>query len=49
MFVCIVVVLGVLEDKIIIEFEVRNIGENICFMNKILKERGIEVMRLLLV
>lgn len=49
MFARIAAALGVPEDKIITEPEARNTGENIRFTNKILKERGIEVTRLLLV
>ncbi|KAK0385650.1 hypothetical protein NLU13_6827 [Sarocladium strictum] len=48
-FARIAAALGVPEDKIIIEPEATNTGENIRFTDKILRERGIEVRRLLLV
>lgn len=48
-FARIAAALGVPEDKIITEPEATNTGENIRFTNKILKERGIEAEKLLLV
>ncbi|KAL2204398.1 DUF218-domain-containing protein [Sarocladium strictum] len=48
-FARIAAALGVPEDKIITEPEAKNTGENIRFTNKILKERGIPISKLLLV